>query len=414
MARRAQQLCAGLAPIIDTINVKFPYPAAPADRIGLASALPIGYIQIDLGGIVKLKELAASLGLSPTTVSRALAGYPEVSESTRARVRAAAATAGYQPDRAALRLKTGRADAIGIVLPTGPQSFGDPFFAELLAGMGERAAEAGLDMLVTAAPAGADELSDYRRLVETRRVDGMVVARTLRRDPRLGYLLDQGVPFVAHGRTEDPRPYAYLDIDGEGALRLAARRVIGLGHRRLALIAAPSRYMFAAHRQAGFRAALAEAGLDPDAAPVLEGDLTEASGHRHGRALLTGSAPPSAILCMTDRMAAGVMLAARELGLAVGRDLSVIGYGDLPLSAVTDPPLTTVYRSIAGTGRRVVELLLRRLAGAPVQDLQELWTPELVVRGSDGPWRGGPIITNPAITNQTSSGGNHGTLADAG
>ena len=148
---------------------------------------------------MSLARIAAALDLSITTVSRALAGYDDVAEATRRRVQAEAGRIGYRANRTARRLRTGRNDAVGVVLPTGPGQLEDAFFLRLLCTIGPLLAAEGLDLMVSAARAGAEELALYRQLVENRRVDGIFVARTRRQDARIGYLIDSGMPFVVHG-----------------------------------------------------------------------------------------------------------------------------------------------------------------------------------------------------------------------
>ena len=332
-----------------------------------------------------LRELARRLNLSVTTVSRALNGFPEVKESTRRRVVEAAAEYGYVPNRLARSLQKGRTEAVGIVLPAQFGHFNDPFFSELLVGLGERLHQDDLDLIVTAAPSGPEEIVAYRRMVEGRRVDAMVVGRTRRRDDRISYLLDRGFPFVAHGRTETERPYAYLDMDHEHGFFELGRRLIGQGHRRIALINGPEDLNLSNLRKGGFQRALATEGIPEDSGPVLTGDMTEQGGHAIAGRLLALAEPPTALVCANDMMAVGALRAARQLGFEVPGQLSITGYDDLQLSGFTEPPLTTLRQPIRKAGRCLAEKLLALLAGSSPTDLQELWTPELIVRESDGP-----------------------------
>ncbi len=153
-----------------------------------------------------LRALAKSLGLSITTVSRALDNYSDVSEATRKRVRAAADEAGYRPNAAARRLRKGSTEMVTMVLPTEPGQFNEPLYIELLAAMGKRLAGAGYDLTLLASPPGTEEIKTYRRLVEGRRTDGLIVVRTRRDDARIRWLLDADFPFVAMGRTDVPGP----------------------------------------------------------------------------------------------------------------------------------------------------------------------------------------------------------------
>ena len=332
---------------------------------------------------MSLAVIARRLGLSIITVSRALGGFDDVSAATRARVIAEAERLNYKPNQAARRLRRGRAEAIGMVLPTPPGQFDDPFFLRMLAAAGPRLSAAGLDLLVTTAQPGADEMRAYRHLAEGGRVDGFLLARTRAQDERITYLLDRGTPFVAHGRTTLGRPFAYVDIDGEAACRAATARLTGFGHRRIGLINAASTYMFAHHREAGWHAALWEAGLPPG--PIRRAEATEENGFLATREMLALDAPPTAILCATDRLAVGALHALTDAGLRAGRDVSIIGYDDLSVATYTDPPLTTVAQPIERAASRMVEMLLHLIAGAPAEGMQEIWQAKLVARASDGP-----------------------------
>ena len=334
-----------------------------------------------------LRELARRLNLSVTTVSRALNGFPEVKESTRRRVVEAAQEYGYVPNRLARSLQRGRTEAVGIVLPAQFGHFTDPFFSELLVGLGERLHQDELDLIVTAAPSGPEEIVAYRRMVEGRRVDAMVVGRTRLQDERIAYLLERGFPFVAHGRTQIEHAYAYLDMDHEQGFFELGRRLIGQGHRRLALINGPEQLNLSHLRRAGFLRALAASDIAGEAAPVLTGDMTEQGGHAIAGRLLTLPEPPTALVCANDTMAVGALRAAKQHGFDVPGQLSITGYDDLQISGFTEPPLTTLRQPIRKAGRCLAEKLLALLAGASPADLQELWTPELIIRESDGPLR---------------------------
>jgi LacI family transcriptional regulator len=340
---------------------------------------------------VSLARIARSLGVSITTASRALGGFNDVAPATRARVLAEADRIGYLPNQAARRLRRGRSEAVGVVLPAAPGQFDDPFFLRMLAAFGPRLDQAGLDLLVTTARPGADETRAYRHLVEGRRVDGILLARTRRHDERISYLLDKGFPFVAHGRSEESRPFAYVDIDGAAACRAATERLIGFGHRHIGLINAPPVYMFAHYREAGWCAALSHAGLEPG--PILAAEPTEENGFLSARELLRQPAAPTAILCATDRLAVGALHALADAGLRAGRDLSVIGYDNLPVATYTDPPLTTIAQPIERAAARMVEMLLRLMDGAGPEGMQEIWPAQLIERASDGPVPAGRELT---------------------
>jgi LacI family transcriptional regulator len=336
-------------------------------------------------------------------VSRALAGYAEVKEETRTRVRAAAQSLGYAPNPAARRLAMGKAGAVGVVLPLPIGRFADPFFSELLVGIGERLRRDDLDLIVTAAPAGAEELRAYRHLVEGRRVDGVIVARTRCRDARIDYLLERGFPFVAHGRTDGDCTFSYLDLDSAAAFRQAVARLVEFGHRRIALINGPAELYLSRLRQSGYAAGLADAGIGVDPLLAAEGDLGERSGLVAAARLLDLPDPPTAILASNDPMAIGALRAVRQAGLRVPGDVSVIGYDDLPMAGFTEPPLTTFAQPVRDTGGELVDLLLAQLRGDAAEPAHIVRQPVLMVRASDGPAPG--TAKRPMMRNHKREGG---------
>jgi LacI family transcriptional regulator len=332
---------------------------------------------------VSIRKLARSLDLSITTVSRALAGYSDVSKATQIRVREAANAIGYRPNASARNLKLGKSNTIGLVMPTVGRG-GDPFMSELIAGVSAALNERDLDLIITAADDPAGELAAIRRIVDGRKVDGLIVPRTRWSDPRVDLLMELDVPFVCHGRTARAAEHAWLDIDGEAAFAEATERLIGLGHRRIALINAPTTFTFARHRAAGFYKALKAAQLEAAADVTLLRARSE-MGEAATEALLAQETAPTAILCATDQIAIGALFAIRKRGLRAGRDVSVIGYDDLAIAGHAEPPLTTMRQAIADEAMELVRLMLGAVQGEPASALQTLWTATLVPRASDGP-----------------------------
>jgi LacI family transcriptional regulator len=331
-----------------------------------------------------LKDVAQKVGYSITTVSRALAGYDDVAESTRQLILKTAAEMGYHPDATARRLRSRRTDTIGFIIPTHGPRFSDPFFSELLAGIGNKAAQQEFDLLVSTCAPGPEELETYQRMVLGRRVDGLLVVRTRHQDQRIAYLVDQGFPFVAFGRSDLGADFPYLDVDSEAGIRQLAQHLVGLGHRRIAYVSAPLDLMFASHRLEGYRQALAASGLPFDEALIAVGDLTEASGYEAGRDFLTRDERPAAIVTCNDLMALGVISAAQGLGLAVGRDVAVAGFDDVPLAEHAHPPLTTVRQPIYEIGQRICQMLIYLLLEGSLEERHVILQPQLVVRESCG------------------------------
>lgn len=313
-----------------------------------------------------LKTLAASLGLSITTVSRALDGYPDVSEATRQRVRAAADAVGYRPNASARRLRKQKTELVAVPLPIAAGRIGTPHLLDLLSGCAERLARAHLALMIAPVAKGESELDLCRRFVDGRRVDAMLLVRTRRQDDRVAYLQSRGLPFVTDGRTESPVAHPWMDGDGQDGFARATRRFIADGHRRIGLVAGEEGFFFAHARAEGWRTALREAGLADDLCAAAE--LSEQGGFDAASRLLAMPDPPTAILCTTDEMAFGALDAIRR----AGRGVAVVGHDNLPGGAFTDPPLSTMRMQGADLGQRIAEILLGAMEGKPAESLQIL------------------------------------------
>lgn len=335
---------------------------------------------------MKLKDFAREIGLSPTTVSRALSGYPEVNASTRTRVMEEAARLGYRPNINAVRLATGRAGAIGVVMTKA----GDYQFSEFMSGMADRLSGEDIDILITpmAEHHTGDELQLYRRLAESRRVDAVVIHSPRPKDPRIALLHQLKLPFIVHGRSATDVPHAWLDIDNEGAIRRSTEHLLDLGHRRIALLNGYEGLTFTLDRLNGYRRALAARDIPYDAKLVSHGDFTDEIGFRFARSALEQSPHPTAFVAGSMMTALGIYRAARSMSLVIGRDISIIAHDDVfPYLTAENmvPPLSTTRSSIRAAGTRIADLLLQMLAGREAADIQELWPVELILRETSRP-----------------------------
>jgi LacI family transcriptional regulator, galactose operon repressor len=339
---------------------------------------------------MKLKELSELLELSQTTVSRALNGYPEVSEATRLRVRAAAEAHGYRPNTRARSLATGRAMAIGHVIPlTVKHEMVNPVFTDFIAGAGEVYAARGYDMLLSLV-ADEDQPRVYRELKTRGAVDGLIVHAPRAGDKRVHLLNEIGLPYVVHGRaTEADEAYCWVDMDNTHAFRRATDLLLDLGHRRIALVNGLESMDFALRRRTGFEEAHVARGLAPDPALMFSDEMTEGFGYDTARILLDRSDRPSAILTASIITAIGVRRAIEEAGLALGRDVSVITHDDDLgyLKNRGDMPMFTATRSsVRKAGRRAASMLLDRIEAPDTGPCEELLEAELILGRSTGPF----------------------------
>lgn len=335
---------------------------------------------------MRLKELAEHLGLSQTTVSRALNGYPEVNEATRRRVAETAARLGYRPNASALRLATGRAGAVGMVL-RGSDEFG-PHSSEFLGGLGGRMANEEIDILVTTVDSYQDEIAAYRRIAASQKVDAIILHSPKLSDERAELLMELKIPFVLHGRTNVGKPLAWLDIDNTGAVERATSHLLDLGHRRVALLNGIKGRTFSEHRELGYLAALSARGVPFDPALMSNSLFTDEAGFRLAQAMLELRPRPTAFLAGSMMTALGTFRAIRQAGLVLGKDVSMIAHDDVFPYLNADnmyPTMSTTRSSMRQAGTRIAELILQLLGGKPVDQIHELWPVELVLRESSAP-----------------------------
>lgn len=334
----------------------------------------------------RLKEIADRLGLSITTVSRALNGYTEVSEASRERIFATAKAMGYVPNQIGRMLASGKTGLIGLPLPVRDGRMMDGFLGEFVAGLAEGLVARGRDLMIATVAGGQSDLDVIRRMVDGRRIDAMVVNRATVDDPRVAFLIERSFPFVVHGRVLEPRaPYAWYDTDGEAAFIEAVNLLAGLGHRRFGYFGASEQLTFAVMRRRGFESAMRAAGLSVDPAGVAAAAPFDDLAVKAAADRLIAARPrPTAILCATDTLAIAVIEAARRVGLSVPRDLSVIGFDNVPIAAFTDPPLSTFDQHSRESARAVADMVADLVDGDGPPPTA-LVKADFVSRGSHGP-----------------------------
>jgi LacI family transcriptional regulator len=332
-----------------------------------------------------IRDLAKKINLSITTVSRALDGYNDVAEDTRARVIQAAQEMGYAPSSAARQLRRGRSDMIGYILPTSSPRFSDPFYANFLTGMCDEAADHQIDLIVSSSPPDSDlEKAMYQRWFQSMRVDGMILNRIRVQDWRIDYLSKNKVSFVTLGCIPSNKEYPYILVNERGGFERLVIHLATKGHRRLAYVGASPNLMIQVERFAGYKHGLELSGLSYDGKLVIEGDLTEAGGYYAVQQLLTLPNPPTAILGCNDLTAMGILKAVQESGFQVGKDLAVAGYDGIQETAFTDPPLTTLRQPTYEIARRLVGMLISMTRGETLNETRVLLEPDLILRASTG------------------------------
>lgn len=338
---------------------------------------------------INLKNLSEELGLSQTTVSRALNGYPEVKEATRLRVQQAADRLGYRPNSRAKGLATGRAMMIGHVIPSSTQhEMVNPIFGDFVGGASEAYAQYGYDMMFTRVQDDSEE-SAYRELLAKRAVDGVILQGPSVNDARIHLLNELGLPFVVHGRsTGVEEPYSWVDVNNKSSFQRATEFLIDLGHTRIALINGLEHMDFAQRRRDGYLSAHSERGIAVNPELMRAAEMTEVYGHHQTRDMLQMDQPPTAILASSMITAIGVRRAIEEAGLTMGRDISVITHDDdlSYLKNGQDVPIFTAIRSSVRHAGEIAANLLINQINAPENGVEtKMLEAELVVGRSTAP-----------------------------
>ena len=327
----------------------------------------------------RLLDIAHHAGVSEATVSRVLNGKAGVSAATRETVLAALDELGYERSG---RPQRSRAGLVGLIIP----ELSNPIFPAMAQVIEQvLARHAYIPVLCTQTPGGAteDELVDL--LVE-RDVTGIVFVSGVHADmsadhTRYARLTASGVPFVLIDGYSERISAPFVSVDDGAAMRMSVEHLVELGHERIGLALGPDRFVPVVRKVAGFTEAMAARGL-AEAGRVQHSLFTLEGGRAATDALLDDGC--TAIVCGSDIMALGAIRAVRARGLDVPRDVSVVGFDDSPMTAFTDPPLTTIRKPVEAMSTAAVDALVDEIRGSTAHRTEFLVQPELVLRGSTG------------------------------
>jgi LacI family transcriptional regulator len=328
-----------------------------------------------------INDIARLAEVSKKTVSRVINNSPFVKEETRKRVEAVIAEHGFTPDPQARGLAFRRSFLVGMIYDNPSPNY----VVNMQQGVLDAVRGPGLELVVHPCNRASETfLAEVRAFVVRQKLFGVVMPPSVSEDDRVVAILKEAdCPYVRNASVSlDEAANMVVTHDSRGAAR-AARHLAELGHRRIAFISGPDSFRSSHERGAGFRDGLAEHGLTLDESYVRQGAYTFESGVEAARDLLAMPEPPTAIFAGNDEMAIGVMKAARDAGLDVPRDLSIVGFDDLPMASRVWPNLTTVRLPIRDMGRMAAEKLTARSRGLdPATLIQPEVDPSLVVRDS--------------------------------
>ncbi|SPF32543.1 Transcriptional regulator, LacI family [Candidatus Sulfopaludibacter sp. SbA4] len=302
-----------------------------------------------------IKDVARESGVNISTVSRALNHGYGVNDQTREHVIAVAARLNYRPNRIARGLVTGRSHSLGLIV----SDIRNPFFAEVARGAEDAARTGNCDLVLCNSDLDADKQMQYVQSLLEKRIDGIMMnsVSMLSREQQT-QLAGSGVPIVLLNRPASNHTFSTVCADNESGGALAARYLLGLGHRRIAHLTGPRQHGNLSDRARGFVRAL-QSAENPVQPIVLHGKFNFDGGAELARKLLDAHPDVTAIFAANDVMAFGVVQAALDRGLRIPEDLSLIGFDNIEFSVVVHPPLTTIHQPKYEMGSAAVDILLR-------------------------------------------------------
>ncbi|AVX19726.1 MAG: LacI family DNA-binding transcriptional regulator [Bacillota bacterium] len=333
-----------------------------------------------------IKDVAKLAGVNPSTVSRVLANNPKISEETRQRVLQAMKELGYHPNLVARNLVTRSTETIGLVMPRAAEEvFLNPFFPEVIRGISSVARREGYDLLLATGETEQEEKEAVLRMVRGRRVDGVILLVS-RVDNQLGAELQaRKFPAALVGKPLHDWDMCWVDNDNIEAAYQATAYLLGLGHRRIGCIIGSLEFVVSLDRLDGYKKALQEFGVGFDRSLVAHGEYTQEGGERAMLELLDRHPDLTAVVVADDLMAFGAIQAVRERGMKVPRDVSVVGFNNVPMARFTAPPLTSVEIFTYELGVRVTELLIEKIRNPARKAGHDFIRTELVIRKSCAP-----------------------------
>lgn len=328
-----------------------------------------------------MRTIADLTNLAVPTVSRALAGAPQISADTRELVARVAREIGYTPDRAALRLRTGRTNVLSLLMDPHEEIL--EFGTSLLRGITEAAKGTPYHIIVTPNFQDGPSIEPINFILKNRLADGIIFTRTEPFDPRVRLLLEHDFPFVTHGRTEFSTAHPYVDFDNAAFAYEAASRLIARGRRKLSIILPQARLMFGQHLRHGFMTAIRNAGVAFEIPDTVTLDSSVREIRDYVRLRMRADDPPDAFVCSGEVSALATISGLGDCGMVLGREYDMVAKQTSPLLGDIHPGVDTIYEDLAAAGEAMGRLLLRRITGQAAETLHVLQTPDFGRRQSE-------------------------------
>lgn len=334
-----------------------------------------------VGRVAGIKDVARQAGVSVGTVSNVINRPEAVLPDTRARVLAAIEELGYVRSESARQLRAGRSRIMALLV----LDMGNPFFVDIARGAERAARDAGLGVMVCNSGQSAEEEAEYLGLFAEQRVCGVLVTPADATGGSLEAFARHRIPYVLVDRVASSTDTCAVSVDDVRGGLLAVGHLVSAGHRSVAYVSGPGDLHQIRDRREGALAALAEAGLGPEALVEIQSDRLDVAAGRDAGARLLGLVPrPTAVFCANDLLALGVLQALYAAGVRVPQDVAIVGYDDIEFAAAAAVPLTSVRQPAVVMGRMAAELLLEEAddGDGSHRHRSVVLQPELVVRAS--------------------------------
>ena len=326
-----------------------------------------------------ITDVARKAGVSTSTVSHVINETRYVSDEVKQRVHAAMKDLNYQPNVIARSLRTRETQTVGVVV----SDITNPFFTSIVRAIEDEVLKQGYNIILCDTDEKPEREQVYLRLLMGRRVDGLIVAPSSGNADLLQLAIESGYPTVLLDRSIPGLDADVVLSDNEGGAFDAVSYLIGIGHRRIGIIAGRLEVSTGADRMAGYVRAIKAHGIPVDESLIEVAQFKREIAYEKTREMLARPEPPTALFVCNNAMTAGAMAAVKAAGKKVPKDISVVGFDDSEWAALMDPPLTVVAQPIVELGTRAAQLLMRRISGGRVKTPRAIvLKPELIVRGS--------------------------------
>jgi len=326
------------------------------------------------GGRPTLKTIAFMTGLGVTTVSRALKDAPDIGAETKERVRLVAKQIGYQPNRAGVRLRTGKTNVISLVLTLEEEIMG--ITSPMVIGITEILAGTQYHLVVTPYSSAKDPLGPIRYILDTGAADGVIISRTEPNDPRVTLLTERRLPFATHGRTEMGLIHPYHDFDNERFAYEAVRKLVDRGRRRLVLLEPPPNLTFHSHMRTGFERGVRDFGAEAVSFHQVNIDHSLVAIRDAFEKLMRSPDAPDGVVSGSGSGAIALIAGIEAAGKKVGEDAEMVSKVPSDFLRWLRPEVMTMYEDIRIAGRELAKAVIGHIEGRPPETLQSLSQPE--------------------------------------